>query len=336
MKVLLNCHVPFMLAHGGAQIQIEQTKAALEKVGLEVEFLRWWDDTQTGDILQHFGRVPSSLLRLAQEKGMKVVIVDLLTQQGSRSRARLSFQRTVTRTIERTWPKMITASFNWDSYRLADACVANTAWEKHLMTYLFGAPPEKVHVVPNGVEEIFLNSPPVERGRWLVCTATITPRKKVLELAQAAVAARTPLWVLGKAYSESDEYARKFVQLARQHPETIRYEGAVSDRKKLAEIYRAARGFVLISTMETRSLSSEEAAACQCPLLLSDLPWARSVFGEQATYCPVTDSTPQIAEALRKFYEAAPTLKPPAKPLSWVEVGQQFKAVYEGLFKTSR
>ena len=32
MKILLHCHVPFLLAHGGAQIQIEQTKAALEKI----------------------------------------------------------------------------------------------------------------------------------------------------------------------------------------------------------------------------------------------------------------------------------------------------------------
>jgi glycosyltransferase involved in cell wall biosynthesis len=336
MKVLLNCHVPFMLAHGGAQIQIEQTKGALEKAGVEVEYLRWWDGTQTGDILQHFGRIPGTLLELARNKGLKVVIVDLLTQQGSRPPARLKFQKWSTRIMEATWPHSITGHFNWDSYRRADACIANTTWEKHLMNYLFGASLEKIHVIPNGVEEVFLNSQRVERGPWLVCTATITERKRVLELAQAAVAARTPLWIIGKAYSETDDYARRFFELARQHPDMARYEGAVSDRKKLAEIYRAARGFVLISTMETRSLSSEEAAACECPLLLSDLPWARSVFENQAAYCPVTDSIADIAGSLRAFYDQAPTMKPPAKPLSWAEVGRQFRVVYEGLFKTSR
>ena len=40
-----------------------------------------------------------------------------------------------------------------------------TAWEKHLMNYLFGAPLEKIFIVPNGVEEVFLSTPPVERGR---------------------------------------------------------------------------------------------------------------------------------------------------------------------------
>jgi len=37
MKVLLDSNVPFALAHGGAQIQIEQTKKELEEVGGEVE-----------------------------------------------------------------------------------------------------------------------------------------------------------------------------------------------------------------------------------------------------------------------------------------------------------
>jgi len=37
MKVLLDSNVPFALAHGGAQIQIEQTKKGLEEVGVVVK-----------------------------------------------------------------------------------------------------------------------------------------------------------------------------------------------------------------------------------------------------------------------------------------------------------
>ena len=80
--------------------------------------------------------------------------------------------------------------------------------------------------------------------------------------------------------------------------------------------------------METRSLSAEEAAACECPLLLSDLPWARSTFGGHAGYCPVV-SPERAAGFLRKFYDAAPLLPPPPKPASWPEIARQFKAVYE-------
>ena len=226
-------------------------------------------------------------------------------------------------------PRSFIAAFNWDSYKLADALAANTAWEKHLMTYIFGADPAKVFVVPNGVEDIFFQPAKRTRNEWLVCTATITPRKRILELAQAAVAAQTPVWIIGKAYADNDAYAQKFFQLATAHPRWLRYEGGISDRARLAEIYRAARGFVLLSTMETRSLSAEEAAASECPLLLRDLPWAHSTFPTGAEFCPDTEATPVIAAALRKFYAAAPGLPPPPKPATWPEVARQFRSVYE-------
>lgn len=335
MKIIFNCHVPFMLAHGGAQIQIEQTKAALEKLGVSVEPLRWWDDTQRGDVLQHFGRIPTNVLRAAQGKGMKVILADLLTEAGSRSQVRLKLQKICQRLLARGLPRTMVMAFNWDSYLLADACIALTPWEAHLMTELFDAPPGRVHVVPNGVEEVFLKSRQVERGPWLVCTAIITQRKRVLELAEAAVQAQTPLWVIGKPYTESDPYSQRFLAFARQHPQIIRYEGPILDRAKLAQVYREARGFVLLSTIESLSLSALEAAACEAPLLLADLPWARTSFGQNARYCPIA-SPARTAQALKTFYEAAPNIKPPPKPATWIDVAKQLKSLYEGLLKTSR
>jgi glycosyltransferase involved in cell wall biosynthesis len=336
MKVLFNCHVPFMLAHGGAQVQIEQTMAALEKTGVTVEPLRWWDETQTGDVLQHFGRFPTDLIRRAQQKGMKVVVLDLLTEQGSRSPARLKLQKILRRIMVLALPRRRLALFNWDSFRQADACLAGTEWEVSLLQDLYGAPPVKTHVLSNGVEDVFLNSQPVKRGPWLVCTATITERKRALELAEAAVHAQTPLWVIGKPYSESDSYSQRFLEFCKTHSQTIRYEGPIQDRARLAQVYREARGFVLLSTMESLSLSSFEAAACECPLLLSRLPWATTVFGEGASYCPISSSTSETAAYLRQFYDAAPGLPPPLKPPTWLEVGQQLKRLYEALLNSSR
>src|SRR5207247_19927 len=102
--------------------------------------------------------------------------------------------------------------------------------------------------------------------------------------------------------------------LAKTNPQTIRYEGAIADREKLAQVYREARGFVLLSAWESLSLSALEASACECPLLLSDLPWARSVFGDKASYCPLRGSTEQTSAVIRKFYDAAPRLPVPPKP----------------------
>jgi glycosyltransferase involved in cell wall biosynthesis len=336
MKILLDCHVPFMLAHGGAQIQIEQTRAALGKIGVEVDYLRWWDDSQKADVIHHFGRFSGPLIHLAHDKGIKVVMSDLLTAQGSRSRGRIRAQRWISRFLKLALPGIAPRAFGWESYLLADACIALTAHEAWLMTYQFDAPPEKVHVVPNGVEDVFLQSKSVPRGNWLVCTTTVTERKRVVELAEAAVHAKTPLWVIGRAYSDSDPYAARFLELAKRHTDLIRFDGPIRDRDRVAEAYRQARGFVLLSAMESLSLSALEAAACECPLLLSDLPWARTVFCNSVSYCPVTTNISRTASALRQFYDAAPNLKPPAKPLTWVDVARQLQRLYEGVLKTSR
>ena len=335
MRVLFYHLTPFALAHGGLQTQILQTRQALETLGAEVEFLRWWDQDQAGDILHFFGRVTVSTLQLAQARGMKVVQAELLTEQGSRSRARIKLRKAFRQVMTVASPQLCAILFNWDSYRLADACVALTEWEAFLMKELFGVPPERIHVVPNGVEDVFLKSQPATRGPWLVCTATITERKCPLELAEAAVRARTPLWIIGRPYSEADAYAQRLVALAKAHADTLRYEGPIADRARLAQVYREARGFVLLSAMESLSLSALEAAACECPLLLSRLPWATTVFSENACYCPVGLSATRTAGFLRQFYDAAPVLKPPPRPLSWLEVGGQLKRLYESLLRSS-
>jgi glycosyltransferase involved in cell wall biosynthesis len=333
MKILIDHQLPFLLAHGGLQIQIEQTKAALEEAGLEVEYLRWWDAEQRGDIIHFFGRANPSHIDFAHAKGMKYVMSELFTGQGSRTPAQLRLQGALEKMLRNVVPATFLASFRWDAYEKADALLVGTTWEAEVATLLFAPSPERIHIVPNGVEEVFFLDPSsqaVPRSNELVCTATITPRKRVVELAAASILAETPLRILGAPYGEEDLYYRRFLVLAEQRPDLIRYSGALKDREELARAYKEARGFVLLSTMETRSLSSEEAAAAGCPLLLSDLPWARSTFGQTATYCPIgnTDST---AAALRKFYEEAPTLPTHCKPCRWGDVANQLMQIYQTL-----
>ncbi len=335
MKVIFDCSVPFLFAHGGMQVQIEQTQLALEKVGVAVEPLRWWDGKQEGNILHYFGRISLGIIELAHRKGLKVVNNDLLGGAGARPAWRLKLQRLFKRAAEPLLPPYITTALNWTSHRQADACIALTAREAHLLNYLFRVPLDRIHVVPNGVEEVFLESSPAKRGEWLVCTATIIELKQVLKLAQVAVQAKTPLWIIGRPHLETDEYAGRFRDFARQHASLIRYEGPVAGRQQLADIYRQARGFILLSKWESLSLSALEASACECPLLLSDLPWARKFFKDKATYCPANKSIEATAPVLRDFYDKAPLLPLPPKPLSWVDVARQLKDVYLSVMKST-
>ncbi len=330
MKILIDHQLPFLLAHGGLQIQIERTKEALEEAGLQVEYLRWWDDSQKGDIIHFFGRANPSHIDFAHAKGMRYVMSELLTGQGSRSRAQLRLQATIEKGLRACVPPVLLANFRWDAYHKADAVTVGTAWEAEVAKILLAVPNNLLHIVPNGVEDVFFadTSQPVTRDSELVCTATITPRKRIVELAEAAVAAQVPVRVIGKPYGLDDPYFERFLGIAKASPEFLLYDGPVGDRRTLAEIYKRARGFVLLSTMESRSLSAEEAAAAGCPLLLSDLPWAASVFGRHATYCPVDASTRETAKELRAFHAAAPTMTSPPPPCRWSAVADQLETIY--------
>jgi glycosyltransferase involved in cell wall biosynthesis len=332
MKILIDHPLPFILAHGGLQTQIERTKAALEAGGLEVEYLRWWDDSQSGDIIHFFGRPNPSHIDFAHAKGIKYVMSELLTGQGSRTRRQLQIQGGIEHILGKCIPATFLANFRWDAYKKADAFVVLTEWEAEVTRILFNPDKTKLHVVPNGVEEEFFRNPELAKqpGEELVCTATITERKRVLELAEAAVEAQVPVRILGKPYGEDDPYYRRFFALASESPDFVRYGGGVSNRRELASTYQSARGFVLLSTMESLSLSALEAAAAGCPLLLSDLPWARCTFGENASYCPVAD-TRITAQALQSFYERADSLSKPALPCRWADVAVQLASIYRSL-----
>ena len=338
MRILFDHSSPFLLAHGGLQVQIEETKHALEKLDVSVEYVRWWDGEQRGDIIHFFGRPSGIYVDLAHQKNIRVVMAELLTGLGSRSSIAITAQRQLIRATRKCIPSALTAKMGWDAYANADRIIALTDWEAELMRHVFDAPTEKVMVVPNGVADEFLKAsePRVDRDAHLVCTATITERKRVFELAQAAGEAQVPIHFVGAPYSESDSYFLAFRKYVDQHEAFVKYIGAVNDRARLADIYRRARGFVLLSAKESLSLSALEAAACECPLLLSDLPWARTFFKDNARYCPIA-GTARTGKTLREFYDTtshhAPMLP---KPLAWAAVAQQLKEIYEDLLRTAR
>lgn len=334
MKVLFDCHMPACLAHGGGHVQAINTVKALREIGVDADYVNWWSSDQKCDVLHFLGRVDGFYTGFAKAKGIKFVLADLLTSQGSRTKLQRVPHWFLRQFDRLTGGRIIAAKFGWTTYRMADAVVALTAWERDLMIEMFGAKPANVHIVPNGVEEVFFNNPTSNiqnpKSPWLVCTATVTERKRVLELAEAAVVAKTPVWIIGKPYTETDPYFLRFLEVVKSSNGIVRYEGGISDREAMAEIYKSARGFVLFSTMESLSLSALEAAAAGCPLLLSDLPWAKCTFSNAASYAPIAPAS-TTAPVLRKFYDAAQTRPVPQRPATWIEVAEQLKGIYETL-----
>jgi|SRR5579863_5717953 len=333
MKVLLNCHLPFLLAHGGMQVQIEQTKAGLEKIGIEVEYLRWWDESQTGDILHHVGWLPCDLIALAQRKGWKVALTILLTETCNRSERELFTRKLMVRgmlgsPLLKKWKKRL----QWQAYHESDRMIVGLEAERRIVENVYGVPKERVSVVPLGLSETYLKAGPAARtSEHLICTGTIGPSKNSLELAEYASEAKVPLLFVGKPFDYGSDYWKQFEKFV--DGKIVRHVPHVGSAPELIALLQQARGYVLMSRFENWSLAAHEAVACGLPMLLPDQPWSRERFGGVASYFSKTGHG-SATEALKAFYERCPSLPAPNVKLhSWVEVAEILRPIYERMLK---
>jgi glycosyltransferase involved in cell wall biosynthesis len=331
MKVLFDHTWPFALAHGGFQIQIEQTKAALERRGIEVDHVHWWDDRQTCDIIHHFGIPPLSYLNAAREKDLPVVVTHLFTSTCNRTPFQLRVQGAITRSLLALpgWG-MIKNQLNWQSFRSADRMIVGLQAERRVLQTVFGVSSDRIATVPLGLDRAFLEAgKPSRSAAHLITSGTITDRKRSVELALMAREAQVPVLFVGKPYSLNDPYWKKFAALIDNR--FVLHREHVSDRPEMIGLLKSSRGFVIFSQHENWCLSAHEAAACGLPLLVQDQPWSRECFGTHASYLDTAGSAQNPAR-LRSFYEKCPDLPVPAiRFYSWDEVAEQLEACYRSL-----
>jgi len=200
MRVLFDHSSPFALAHGGFQIQIEQTAAALRGIGVEVEFLRWWDDAQRGDLIHYFGGASNAYLQQTRSKNVPVVMTTLLTETCNRSNWQLRRQRLFTQAILRLpFGEGVKQQLSWETYHHCTQNVVGLKAERDVLEKVYGVPSTKISVVPLGLSESYLKAGSGHRrGNHLICTGTITERKNSVELAQWAARAHVPILFVGK------------------------------------------------------------------------------------------------------------------------------------------
>ena len=336
MKVLFSNNLPFFLAHGGTQTLLESLMRELANLGVEVEPERWWDDQQTGDILHYMNRAPILNVRAAHAKGFKVVMTENLDKTASRSRLELFGQRWVTELARTVLPGGMTNRLGWEVYRELDAMVYVVEHEWETAKYLFRANPARGFIIPQGVETEALAdlARPQTQEDYLICVASIDPRKNSVLLAQAARLAEVPVVFLGKPYALDNPYFLEFQKCVDN--KTVRYPGFVSTGEKHRYL-RGARGFVLLSQFESGSIAVYEAAAAGLPLLLSDLPWANKVYQQaRGTAFVSLKSAGKIAPVLRAFHGQARRQPGTTFPLlTWRQVAERYVELYRKLLGAS-
>lgn len=335
MKILFNCNLPFALAHGGMQTQVEQTQAGLRSIGLEVEPIRWWDDAQRGDLIHYFGVAPLDHIHHAQAKGIPVVMTNLFTSTCNRADSRLRLQGWLVQTMLRQpFGEGIKNQLAWRSFITCAHNLVGLEAERRVLELVYALPADRTSVVPLGLPEIFLKAQAGNRsGDHLISPGTITERKNSIPLARLAHQARVPVLFVGKPYSENDRYWLEFLKLV--DGKWVRHQSHVADPAAMIALLQQARGAVVMSQYENWCLVAHEAAACGLPVLLPSQKWSHERFGDRAHY--FTGNLNRDAAVLRDFHERCPSLPAPGIRLhSWTEVAASLKTVYERVMSTSR
>jgi glycosyltransferase involved in cell wall biosynthesis len=331
MRILVDHSSPFVFAHGGLRVQVEQTVQALKEIGVDVDFVRWWDPELRGDIIHFFATPSLAYVVHAKKAGWPIVVKPLLSETSNRPDWKISLQALLTRMLlSLPFAEGVKNQLTWRTFAQCSRVVVGLKAEKDALTRIFRVRDSAVAVVPLGVSKQFLQA---EKGKrqddHLISTGTITAVKGSVELARLAHAAKTPVLFVGKPFDCNDPYWLEFRRLVDDR--VVKYRPHIDDPGEMIQLLRGARGFVLFSRFENWSLSASEAVACGLPLLLPRQKWALERFGTQVRYFPSGSWQSQVS-ALRRFYDDCPHLAPPGIHLhSWTEVAQQLKSVYSSI-----
>lgn len=184
-------------------------------------------------------------------------------------------------------------------------------------------------VVTNAIDHVIFNPLKVEvkRENIVLCVGRVEGIKNQHNLIKAALIGGFKLKIIGNFADNQPQYERLCKQLANGNVEFIPF----LPQTDLVKLYATAKVHVLPSWFETTGLSSLEAAAMGCNVVVTDKGDVREYFGDLAYYCDPSSPT-SIAEAINKaFYEPVnPELrKLVVEKYTWERAAQQTLSVYK-------
>jgi glycosyltransferase involved in cell wall biosynthesis len=167
--------------------------------------------------------------------------------------------------------------------RAADAIVAVSEFTRGETIDLAGVAPDRVRVVPNGVDDVFGPDGPSAAGDYALAVATLEPRKNLARAVEAAREEGVELRVVGaRGWGGVDVEG---------------WVGEIPDGE-LAALYRGAQCVVYPSLYEGFGLPVLEAMACGTPVVTSVGTAMEEVAGEAAVLVDPLDVS-AIAEGMR-------------------------------------
>ena len=153
------------------------------------------------------------------------------------------------------------------------------------------------YIIPNGIEPgLFHNASTVEKDtRMVVCVARIEGLKNQINLIKALNNSEYQLYIIGNPATNQATYYNECRSLAAENIHFIHH----IRQEELIPYYQKAKVHILPSWFETCGLSSLEAAAMGCNVVITNKGYASEYFQNHAFYCEPS-SPDSIKEAILK------------------------------------
>lgn len=152
-------------------------------------------------------------------------------------------------------------------------------------------------VVPNGIDHLLFQPDQWESKseHLVVCAARIEGNKNQLNLIRALKNTEFTLLLIGSPATNQKKYHDQCRKMASKNIQFISH----IPQEELLSWYKKAKVHVLPSWFETCGLSSLEAAAMGCHIVITEKGYTRDYFGNNAFYCDPA-SPESILDAVRK------------------------------------
>lgn len=315
---------------GGDTVQILQTARQLKELGVTVDVLKTNDPIQYDiyDLLHFFNLSrPADILYHISKRHSPFVISPILVDYSEYDKQhRHGFSGAVLRYFSpaaneylKTIARWLTGkdilrskSYIWKGQKKsirkvleqASAILPNSDMEYHELTRLYNLK-GPCYSIPNGINtKLFIDEKDqVKDEKLLLCVGRIEGRKNQLNLIKAINNSAYTLYIIGSAAANQKKYFETCKKIAARNIVFIDQ----LPQESLINYYKKAKVHILASWFETCGLSSMEAAAMGCNIVITDKGFTRSYYGNDAFYCEPND--PQsIYNAIERAAKAPPPL----------------------------
>lgn len=308
MKIAFIVRSTLFTAKGGDTIQVEETSANLRNLGVTVEIKKSCEKINYAayDLLHFFNIIrPADILLHAKQSGKPFVVSTILVNYSLYDKyhrhgitgklfsiipaSGIEYTKALYRFLT-SRDKLVSISYLWKGQKRSvteilkktKAVLVQAKEEYDDLVKLYSVIPD-YYIIHNGVNAgLFQNPQTVNRVKNMVlCVARIEGLKNQYNLIRALNNTAYKLVLIGDAAPNQKRYYQKCREIAADNVSFISY----LPQQQLADYYAAASVHVLPSWFEVCGLSSLEAAAMGCRIIVTDNGYARSYFADDAFYC---------------------------------------------------